>query len=146
MTFLFLVYCIFPCFLSLLLSVPQSSWTWSFVSLIGCSLVTGYFSILTTLNIEVTHRRIKRKYWKISLAVQHQVAPHGVENCPILKYFQRNFSGVDCLNTNNKNKVKKSIEWELIFPIWLALREPSSIISISTSWGGVGVRILTKNT
>ena len=112
---------------SYFLFIVCSQSSWSFVSLIGCSLVTGYFSILTTLNIEVTHRRIKRKYWKISLAVQHQVAPHGVENCPILKYFQRNFSGVDCLNTNNKNKVEKSIEWKLIFPIWLTIREPSSI-------------------
>ena len=52
---------------------------------------------LTALHIEVTHWRVKRKYWKISLAVQNEMSPHRVEHSSIAKDPQINMVGIDIL-------------------------------------------------
>lgn len=52
---------------------------------------------LTALNIEVTHGRVKWKYWKISLTVKNEMTPHSVEHRPIAKDPQINIIWIDVL-------------------------------------------------
>ena len=51
----------------------------------------------TALDVKGAHGRVKRKDREVSLAVEDEVAAHGVDDRPVLEDLQRDVAGVDIL-------------------------------------------------